>query len=216
MTTTPDSQNSRRLTVQGAKTKARIVSAAADLMYVQGVGATTLDDVITASATSKSQLYHHFDGKGALVRDVVELVGRRMMEREEGALGHVSTIGGLHRWRDALIQNNALQHGAYGCALGSLANEVADHEAVARRMLNELFAAWQQLLAEALRRMQRNGSIVAGVDADQLATGLMAALQGGYLLAQAARDIGPMSAALDMALAHIESFSIQDGAKLDG
>jgi AcrR family transcriptional regulator len=177
-------------------------------MYVKGVGATTLDDVITASGASKSQLYHHFDGKAALVRDVVELVGRRTLEREEGALGHVSTIGGLHRWRDALIQNNALQHGAYGCALGSLANDVADHDAVARQMLDELFAAWQQLLAEALRRLQRNGSMTSDADADQLATGLMAALQGGYLLAQAARDVDRMGAALDMALAHIESYTI--------
>jgi TetR/AcrR family transcriptional repressor of nem operon len=204
-----DSHDGRRLTARGAKTKSRIVAAAAKLMYVQGVSATTLDDVIAASGTSKSQLYHHFDGKDALVRDVVELVGRQVMEREEGALGHVSTIGGLHRWRDALIQNNALQHGAYGCALGSLANDVADHDAVARQMLGQLFSAWQHLLAEALRRLQSNGSIAPGADADQLATGLMAALQGGYLLAQAARDIGPMSAALDMALAHIESFTVQ-------
>jgi AcrR family transcriptional regulator len=177
-------------------------------MYVKGVAATTIDDVIAASGTSKSQLYHHFDGKDQLVRDVIELVGRQTMEREEDALGRVSTMGGLHRWRDALIQNNALQHGAYGCALGSLANDVADHDAVARRMLAELFSAWQHLLAEALRRLQSNGSLVPGADAEQLATGLMASLQGGYLLAQASRDVGPMSAALDMALAHIESLKV--------
>jgi AcrR family transcriptional regulator len=36
-------------------------------MYVQGVGATTLDDVVRASGTSKSQFYRHFPDKQALV-----------------------------------------------------------------------------------------------------------------------------------------------------
>jgi hypothetical protein len=35
---------SRRLTARGAATRDRIVAAAADLMYVKGVNATTLDD----------------------------------------------------------------------------------------------------------------------------------------------------------------------------
>lgn len=205
--TIKDSHGARRLTARGAKTKARIVGAAADLMYIKGVNATTLDDVLAASGASKSQLYHHFSGKEALVRDVIELVGGRIIEREEGSLGHVSTIGGLRRWRDSLIRNNALQHGAYGCALGSIANEVSDQDALARQILTELFETWQQLLARALHRLQHNGALSPNADPDQLATGLMAALQGGYLLAQAAHDITPMATALDMALAHVEGLT---------
>ena len=46
----------------------------------------------------------------------------------------------------------------------------------------------------------------------RLATGLMAALQGGYTLAQATRDITPMETAVFSMVDHIESF----GAKGDG
>jgi hypothetical protein len=35
----------------------------------------------------------------------------------------------------------------------------------------------------------------------------MGAVQGGYVLAQTARDVTPMAASIDMALAHIESLS---------
>ncbi|WP_427169012.1 TetR/AcrR family transcriptional regulator (plasmid) [Streptomyces sp. C1-1] len=206
--TTADSHNGRRLTARGAKTRARIVAAAADLMYVKGVGTTTLDDVLAASGVSKSQLYHHFEGKDALVRAVVDHVGERVIERERRSLGHVSTIRGLRRWRDALVQNSALQHGAYGCALGSLATEVSDHDALARRALSQLFTAWQGLLAGVLRRMQDRGVLPPTVSTDQLATGLMAALQGGYLLAQTARDVTPMATSIDMALEHIENMSV--------
>jgi TetR/AcrR family transcriptional repressor of nem operon len=205
--TTADSHNGRRLTARGAKTRARIVDAAADLMYIQGVGATTLDDVLAASGASKSQLYHHFDGKEALVRAVVDHVGQRVIERERQALGRVSTIVGLRRWRDALVQNNSLRHGAYGCALGSLASEVSDHDALARQALARLFSEWQGLLAGVLQRLQDGGALPPDVSLDQLATGLMAALQGGYMLSQTARNVTAMATSIDMALAHIESLS---------
>jgi TetR/AcrR family transcriptional regulator, transcriptional repressor for nem operon len=209
--TTPDSRNGRRLTARGAKTRARIVAAAAELMHVRGVGATTLDDVLAASGVSKSQLYHHFAGKEALVRAVVDHVGERVIEREREALGHVSTIRGLHRWRDALVQNNALRHGAYGCALGTLASEVSDQDDLARRALSQLFAEWQGLLASVLHRLQDDGVLPPDASVDQLATGLMAAVQGGYLLAQTERDVTPMAMAIDLALAHIESLATGRG-----
>jgi TetR/AcrR family transcriptional regulator, transcriptional repressor for nem operon len=207
VTTTADLANGKRLTARGAKTRARIVATAADLMYVRGVGATTLDDVITATGVSKSQLYHHFAGKDALVRAVIDHMGEHVIKRERDALGHVSTIAGLRRWRDALVQNNALRHGAYGCALGSLATEVSDHDDVARQVLSQLFTEWQSLLADVLRRLQDSGALPLEAPIDQLATGLMGALQGGYMLAQTARDVTPMATSLDMALSHIESLS---------
>jgi TetR/AcrR family transcriptional repressor of nem operon len=205
--TTADSHNGRRLTARGAKTRAKIVAAAADLMYVQGVGATTLDDVIAASGVSKSQLYHHFDGKEALVRAVVDHIGEFVIERERDALGRVSTLRGLRRWRDALVQNNAVRHGAYGCALGSLASEVADQDVLAREALARLFKEWEELLEGVLQRLQDKGTLPVDVSIDHLAVGLMAALQGGYLLSQTAGDITPMATAIDMALAHIESLT---------
>ena len=195
------------LTARGAKTRARIVAAAADLMYVQGVGMTTLDEVVAASGVSKSQFYHYFAGKDMLVRAVVELTGERVMRRERDALGRVSTMAGLKRWRDALLQNNALRHGAYGCALGSLASDIADHDDVARLALAGLFRQWEALLTEVLQRFKDSGALPESASAERLATGLMGALQGGYLLAQTAHDVTPMGTSIGMALDYIESLS---------
>jgi AcrR family transcriptional regulator len=200
-----DPLNVSRLTARGAKTRARIVAAAADLVYIQGIRATTVEDVLVASGVSKSQLYHHFSGKDALVRAVIGHVGENIIERERNALAHVSTIPGLRRWRDALIQSNALRHGAYGCALGSLASEVSDRDEAARRAVSQLFMAWQELLEGVLYRLQEAGTLGPEAPIDQLATGLMGAVQGGYLLAKTARDVKPMATTIDMALAHIQS-----------
>lgn len=196
----------RRLTPRGAATRARIVEAAVELMYIRGVNATTLDDVRAASNTSKSQLYNHFADKEELVRAVVEARAAQILERERGYLQRLKSFRGLVRWRNALVQRNALQNGAYGCALGSMASELADQDDQARVTLAESFAEWEGLLAAGLERMRDDGVLKHDADPEKLATGLMAALQGGYLLAETAHDIKPMEVALDMALEHIRSF----------
>nr|WP_246298277.1 TetR/AcrR family transcriptional regulator [Leifsonia soli] len=195
------------MTARGAKTRERIVSAAADLMYTRGVGATTLDDIMTASGVSKSQLYRHFANKDEIVRAAIELMGERVIQREQSSLGGVTSLADLRRWRDALVQNNAVRHGAYGCALGSFASEVSDHDDVARRSLMALFAEWQDLLSGAMERLRANGALPPDAPVEGLAVGLLAALQGGYVLAQTARDVTPMATSLDMAISHIESLA---------
>jgi TetR/AcrR family transcriptional repressor of nem operon len=198
----------RRMTARGEATRARMISSAADLMYVRGVNAVTLDDVRAATGTSKSQLYKHFPaGKSELVRAVVALRAEQILAREEQRLARLKSMSGLRRWRDALVQGAALQGGAYGCALGSMVVELSDQDDQARTSLSGHFATWEGLLAAGFRRMQDDGILPATADPDALATGLMATLQGGYLLAQADHDVTPMATALDMALAHIESLT---------
>lgn len=198
------------LTARGAATRDRIVHAAADLMYVNGVNATTLDDVLEASSVSKSQLYRHFPDREALVRAVIALRGQQVIERETDRLGRLTSFSGLLRWRNALISANALQRAAYGCALGSMAYEVSDQDEQARTALAALFKTWEQLIADGLRRMQDKGTLKPSADADRLAVGLMAALQGGYLLANTAHDVMPMEVAIDLALEHLKSYLVED------
>lgn len=147
-------------------------------MYVKGVSSTTLDEVRAASGTSKSQLYNHFADKEQLVRAVVRLRAEEIMERERAALQRLRSFNGLVRWRDALVQRNALQKGAYGCLLGSIAAEVSDQDEVARMAVAETFVEWENLLEAGLRRMQDAGTLTADADPRKLAIGLMAALQG--------------------------------------
>ncbi len=202
--------NATRLTPRGAVTRDRIVDAAAELMYVKGVHATTLDDIRAAAGASKSQLYRHFPDKDALVHAVIERRGEQILSRETDRLGQLSDFAGLTRWRDALIEVNSLQHGAYGCALGSMANELADTDEQARTSLAGLFQSWEALLAAGLRRMQDAGKLRQDANPDDLAVGLMAALQGGYLLASTARDVRPMEIGLDLALQQVRSYLTDD------
>jgi TetR/AcrR family transcriptional repressor of nem operon len=206
--TSGENPTRRRTTVRGEATRARLISSAADLMYVRGTHAVTLDDVRAATGTSKSQLYKHFPaGKPELVRAVVALRADRILAREEQRLARLKSMNGLRRWRDALVQGAALQGRAYGCALGSMVVELSDQDEQVRSALSAHLATWEGLLAAGFRRMQDHGVLPATADPDALAIGLMAALQGGYLLAQADHDVTPMATALEMAITHIESLT---------
>ena len=91
----------RPLTARGAATKARIVAAAAALVYERGIAGTSLDEVMAATGTSKSQLYHYFADKDALMREVIKAqLGRIIAAQEAAHLHEVSSWEGLQRWCD--------------------------------------------------------------------------------------------------------------------
>jgi TetR/AcrR family transcriptional regulator, transcriptional repressor for nem operon len=201
----------RRLTARGAATRARIVAAADELMSLKGAAATTLDEVTAASGTSKSQLYRHFPDKSALVQAVVALRGARVLEREEQYLRRVDSFSGLDRWCRAILQRVTVRRGALGCELGALSAELSDHDEAARIDLDAHLTTWISLLADVLERMKANNTLSREADSQTLATGIMAAIQGGYVLAQAARDPGPMQIALELAMDSVRAHAKSPG-----
>ena len=50
-----------------SSTKSRIIKAAWNLFYKHGYEQTTVDEIISASKTSKGTFYHYFKGKEALL-----------------------------------------------------------------------------------------------------------------------------------------------------
>jgi TetR/AcrR family transcriptional regulator, transcriptional repressor for nem operon len=191
---------------RGADTRARIVRAAAELMYVKGVGATTLEEILAASTAGKSQFYQHFASKDDLIQDVIAFRAEEILTKQTLRLRKLDSFKGLQQWRNAIVQSNALRRGAWGCQLGSLAAELSDIDDAARVALAKHFDEWEHLLAEGFARMRDRGVLHEDVDTQVLALGVMAALQGGYLLAQTAHDSRPMEVALDMALNHVRTF----------
>lgn len=192
----------------GSIARVRMIQAAADLFYVKGVNSVTLDDVRAVSGTSKSQFYRHFPDKDELVHSVIELRAQQILDRDRRHLEQMSSFQALERWNDAIIRLNSLQDGAYGCALGALVGSHAPQDPAARNLLAEKFCEWQELITAGLCRMQENGSLKEEADPAKLAVSVMAALQGSYLLAQMTRDVEPMRIAMDMALAHVKTYTV--------
>ena len=191
-----------RLTPRGAVTRERIVAGAAALIYERGVASTSLDDIMAATGTSKSQLYHYFADKDALVLEVIRRQLDQTIAWQEHELRELRTWDGLRRWRDHLVEGTRATTGVGGCRLGSLASELADRSESARKALVLSFTEWQGYLVDGFTAMREHGLLSPDADPAELALTFMTALQGGLLLAQTTRDARPLELALDMAIAH--------------
>jgi TetR/AcrR family transcriptional repressor of nem operon len=168
-----------RLTPKGERTRARIVGAAAGV--------------------SGSQLSHYFAGKDELVQAVIDhQAGIIVGNQEQADLG---TIDGMRAWRDMVISAARSTGGKGGCPLGSLGGQLAETDPEARALIAAGFAQWSDAIRDGLRSLHSASRLPAGVTPDDLAVTLLAALQGGLLLAQVQRDTRPLETAVDTILA---------------
>jgi AcrR family transcriptional regulator len=190
------------LTARGAATRARIVEVAADLIYAHGVERTSLDDVMAASGVSKSQLYHYFADKDALVLDVIARQTERVLEAQRPHLEALDSLPALKAWRNAIVRLSKAAQGK-GCPLGSLASELANESEPARKRLADSFSTWCDRIENGLAKMQERGELVASADPHDLALALLSAVEGGLLLAKTTHSSRSLEIAIDMAIDHV-------------
>lgn len=186
-------------TAKGRATRERIVRAAAELVAEHGVAAVSLDDVGGRAPASRSQLYHYFEDKDALVRAVVDATSDAVLGAQDQLLAQLDSWAGIDRWFDALVALQRERQARGGCPIGSLAGQLAERDPQARAAIAGGLGRWEARLREGLTRMRERGKLSAAADPAALATATMAALQGGLLLTQVRRDPEQLRIALDAA-----------------
>jgi AcrR family transcriptional regulator len=139
----------------------------------------SLDDIGRATGTSKSQLYHYFSGKNALVGAVIDRQRDRILAIQRPALEALATWEDITSWRDMIVVLQRELGCRGGCPLGSLANELAELDDTARVRLADAIGSWEQLVADGLATMAQRGELRSDADPATLALGVMASLQGG-------------------------------------
>jgi TetR/AcrR family transcriptional regulator, transcriptional repressor for nem operon len=197
----------RRLTRRGQETRQRIVAAAAELMFENGVAETTLEDIRAAAGVSGSQVYHYFEDKQALVRAVIDYQADVVLDAQGDHLDHLDTVPGLRAWRDFIVEHQRRLGCRGGCPIGALGAEVAETDAAARVAAARALRRWEGRIRDGLQTMYARGGLPAGTDPERLALATLAALQGGLLMAQLERDTRPLEAALDAMLDRIQSLA---------
>jgi AcrR family transcriptional regulator len=187
-----------KLTAKGARTRTRIVQEAAALIHERGVAGATLEDVKVAAEVSGSQLYHYFPDKDELVQAVIDYQADTIVEHNRQALGSPK---GVEAWRKMVVTGVRSTQGKGGCALGSLGGQLAESDPEARALIAAGFDQWAAAISEGLRSLHADGKLPSDIDPDDLATTLLATLQGGLLLAQVQRSTRPLETAVDTLLA---------------
>lgn len=195
-------------TRKGRATRERIVAAAADLMYRRGVAGTSTPAVRDAAGVSSSQIYHYFADKDDLTRAVIAFQSEAILSHQAPLLARLDSIEALRSWRQVVVDAARRQNGAGGCPLGTLSSELSDDHPWARDALAASFTMWSEAIRAGLAAMVDNGSLRPETDATTLSLALLAAVQGGLVLAQAQHTTEALEAALDAVITHIHDHAV--------
>jgi TetR/AcrR family transcriptional regulator, transcriptional repressor for nem operon len=197
------------ITRKGQATRDRIVAAAAALVYERGVAGTSTEDVQASAGVSASQLYHYFADKRSLTRAVIEHQADAILGFQESMLMQLDSLATLRSWAATIVDIQRGNGFRGGCPLGSLGSELAENDSSAREDLAAAYRRWHDAIRAGLSDLRDRGGLVDSADVDQLATALLASLQGGLLLAKVMRDGEPLETALNTAIDHIATFAAE-------
>lgn len=167
-----------------------ILDAAGRLISQQGFSHTSVDDVIReAGLSGKSHFYHYFASKEALGYEVLDRQFGRFTERGLAILREpmIEPLDRLALFIDTLVALQREREARNGSPFGNLAGELADSHEGFRQRLDVVFERWAQQLQSLLWELRER--LREGVDTARLARFIIAALEGGMLMARVKRDV---------------------------
>jgi AcrR family transcriptional regulator len=177
-----------------------LLKAARKLLWERGYEATSPRDIQAESGAGQGSFYHHFDSKLALAVAALDEVSAEMC-----ALATAETeASGRDRVSRFLLQ---ARDGLKGCRLGRFASEAAINEPKLRAPIERYFTELERYLAKALADAQRAGELSPKHKPRDLATMLVAVVQGGYVLSRIHRDKDALHRASTAALALLRDAS---------
>ena len=168
-----------------ANTRDQILTAAAETFRRSGFNGASVKDITVAAHATMGSLYHFFPGgKEQLTAEVLHTTGAAYLQLFEMIADGASDPGDAVQQffdgaADVLVETDFIDI----CPIGGIAREVASTSEPLRQVSNEVFASWQLALASRLR-----GAGLRAAAARRLATTVVAALEGGFILTRTARD----------------------------
>jgi AcrR family transcriptional regulator len=182
----------------------------AELLRAQGYAATGMNQLVTASGAPTGSIYHHFPGgkvavAAAALRETgaayIQLLPLLLDPYDDLAAGVVAAFAQAAEDMETTGWANL-------CPVATVTGEVAGAVPVLREAAAEVFAFW---IEEGTRYLAGRG--LSGPDARSAIYALVAALEGGFVLARGQRSREPLHAEGRAVAAYIATLS---GRRADG
>ncbi len=174
------------------RTRERLLQAAYREVYRTGFQSAGLDTILASTGVTKGALYYHFKNKEALgyaiVEEIVEEITRdrwvrplqRSKDKDKDAIDALIGIVRAIPARPKDVKG--------GCPLVNLAQEMSPLDEQFRERLERIFHAWQDEIATAFRRAQSQGAVRRDLVPEEIASFLIALVEGYEVLAKNAQD----------------------------
>lgn len=164
----------------------RLLLATETMLREAGMAGTGIKDVVKRSGAPIGSLYHYFPGgKTQLVTEALEVhAGRSKALIARFFSGKTSAATAVRRLFESAAQGFEIAGADKGCAIGAVALDLQEGDSKARRICEATFEAWVGLIAPHLPFPSRSTRA-------SFAVTIVAALEGAFVLARAARSGAP-------------------------
>lgn len=162
-----------------------VLERATELFWRQGYLATSVSDLVEATALKPGSLYNAFDSKQGLLLETIDRYGERTLARVRRALDHGPVTEAVERFFAELVEASLADPDAKGCFLINSLLELSAHDELARRRIAGKLAQVEALFREALERGRKQGEFRADSDGAGLAKFLMMSIWGLRVLSRA-------------------------------
>lgn len=173
---------------KGNDTKARLLDATRDLAESGGYYGAGLNQIIAESGAPRGSVYFHFPGgKDQLISEALARSGQDIARLITGvqsptAKGYIAALVGMLADR---LESSGWRK---GCPVATVTLDVASSNDAIRQVCSAMYASWEQALRD---RLLGYGC----PDAGELATTVLALIEGALILARTHRSREPLARA---------------------
>ena len=169
---------------KGQATKTKILQQAAELFNQKGYAGSSMSDLMQVTGLQKGGIYNHFASKDDLALAAFDHAISMIRDRQREVLkGQRSARDRLY----VLIQFGCLDDNGEllvpgGCPLLNTAVEADDTHPALKAKAHRVLDEWHNLLTRIIRLGLRKGEIMAQVEAESMATVIIATLEGSIMM----------------------------------
>lgn len=185
------------MTSRGEQTRERILVEAARVFNRKGFAATTVNDLLKATGTTKGNLYFHFPGKEEVGLEVFRRESQDFSRFLDEALRAQTPGAALDQFFRMALEKHRQKSFVGGCLFGNTALEASDTSPVFANLVAEVFAEWIGKVAGTIAAAQAIGEIRADACAQELAELVVATIEGAIMQARLQKSELPLQRALD-------------------
>ena len=183
----------------------KLLHVGMQVVHERGFGGASVRDIVQAAGVPQGSFTNHFTSKEAFGLEVLDLYFENACALMRRTLRN-DALPPLQRLREFIDGSGGADDEAgvkNGCLFGNFTAEANDCGDKIRLRVVDAFSEVQSALAYCLRAAVQSGEIAPSTDCDEVATFIVASLQGARLLAKAQRSILPVQRFKDVLFASV-------------
>ena len=193
---------------KGNQTYQKMIEVARELFHKNGIRATSVDQILEASGTGKSQFYHYFKSKEGLIRAVLSFYCDVMKSDQGPNQIPIESLDDLEKWFGFHIEMQRSFNFERCCPVGAVAAETEANQKTILGDVDQIFSVVRNYLIQSFVQMKSKGLLVDQADPESLAEFCITTTQGGFLLSKVKRESFPIENAVRHTMAYLRSFEV--------